>query len=69
MKKNKNYEPICKIANHYAEELDAQFRTLNNFVQYAGEIGRAHETYLRGVIARFLPEKCKVGTGFIASSE
>jgi len=55
------------VAENYANELDAQFRTLNNFVSHAGEIGRAHEYYLRGVLARFLPESLKLGSGFIVS--
>lgn len=56
-----------RIAEHYACELDAQFRTLNHFAAHAGEIGRAHETFLRGVLRRFLPEDLRLGTGFVAS--
>jgi hypothetical protein len=54
-------------AEHCANELDAQFRTLNNFVSQAGEVGRAHEYYLRGVLSRFLPDSIRLGSGFIAS--
>ncbi len=54
-------------AEHCANELDAQFRTLNNFVSQAGEVGRAHEYYLRGVLSRFLPDSIRIGSGFIAS--
>lgn len=57
---------VDSIAGHYAAELDAQFRTLNHFVCHAGEIGRAHETFLRGVLARFLPNKVRLTSGFIA---
>jgi len=55
------------VAKNFAYELDAQFRTLNNFVSHGGEIGRAHEYYLRGVLARFLPDNLQLGSGFIAS--
>jgi len=58
-----------RVADHYAGELDAQFRTLNHFAAHAGEIGRAHETFLRGVLLRFLPEDLRLGTGFVASPE
>jgi len=55
------------IAEHYASELNAQFRTLNHFVGHAGEIGRAHETFLRGILARFLPGDIRITSGFVAS--
>ena len=55
------------VAKNYANELDAQFQTLKNFISHAGEIGRAHEYYLRGVLARFLPDNLQLGSGFIAS--
>jgi hypothetical protein len=55
------------IAEHFASELNAQFRTLNHFVGHAGEIGRAHETFLRGVLARFLPGHIQISSGFVAS--
>lgn len=58
-----------QLAQRYADELSAQFRTLNLFVQHAGEIGRAHETFLRGVFERFLPGKLRCGTGFVASED
>ena len=58
---------MLELADRYAEELSAQFRTLSFFVNHAGEVGRTHETYLRDVIARFLPANCDVGTGFVAS--
>ena len=60
---------VERIAGHYASELDAQFRTLNHFAANAGEIGRAHETFLRGVLSRFLPEDLRPGTGFVASPD
>lgn len=55
------------IAEHYASELNSQFRTLNHFVCHAGEIGRAHETFLRGIMERFLPCDIKLSSGFVAS--
>lgn len=55
------------VAEHYANELDAKYRTLNHFITHAGEIGRAHETFLRGILTKFLPQNIKVSTGFIAS--
>ncbi len=55
------------IAEHFASELNAQFRTLNHFVGHAGEIGRAHEVFLRGVLARFLPGDIELSSGFVAS--
>ena len=45
--------PMLLLADRYSEELTAQFRTLNFFAEHAGEIGRAHETYLRDMIGRF----------------
>ncbi|CAG1016532.1 hypothetical protein ANAEL_05674 [Anaerolineales bacterium] len=61
--------PMLLLAERYSDELTAQFRTLNFFAEHAGEIGRAHETYLRGMIGRFLPAKCSIGTGFIVSNK
>lgn len=63
----KGSEAMQKVAEHYASELNAQFRTLNHFVGHAGEIGRAHETFLRGILTRFLPKDLRVSSGFIAS--
>ncbi len=57
------------VAEHYANELNAQFRTLNHFVSHAGEIGRAHESFLSSVLARFLPGDVKLATGFVASPQ
>ncbi len=65
----KNLDSIEQLADRYADELSAQFRTLNLFVQHAGEVGRAHEVFLRGVLGRFLPEKLRCGSGFIASAD
>jgi hypothetical protein len=65
--KTQGANSVERTAKHYAKELDAQFRTLNNFVRQAGEVGRAHEYYLRGVLSRFLPESIRLGSGFIAS--
>jgi len=65
--KKKGASAIEGTAKNYANELDAQFRTLNNFVGHGGEIGRAHEYFLRGVLARFLPNNLRFGSGFIAS--
>lgn len=62
-------DTMLQLADRYADELSAQFRTLNYFVQHAGEIGRAHETYLRAVIERFLPGSSGIGTGFIVSDK
>ena len=39
------------VAEHYPSEVTAQFRTLNHFVGHSGEIGRAYETFLRGILA------------------
>ena len=61
--------PMLEVAQRYADELTAQFRTLNFFVIHAGEIGTAHETYLKGVISRFLPSKFAIGSGFIANPD
>jgi hypothetical protein len=71
MKSPKQHVPngMVGLAQRYADELSAQFRTLNLFVQHAGEIGRAHETFLRGVLERFLPSKLRCGTGFVASKD
>jgi len=63
----KGSEAMQNVAEHYARELNAQFRTLNHFVSHAGEIGRAHETFLRGILARFLPQNIRVSSGFVAS--
>ena len=49
----KKSNPMIELADRYSDELTSQFRTLNFFVQHAGEIGRAHETYIRGVIESF----------------
>jgi hypothetical protein len=60
---------MLELARRYADELTAQFRTLNFFTLHGGEIGRAHEIYLRAVIERFLPRKIGAGTGFVASRD
>lgn len=65
--KTQGADAMERAAKHYAKELDAQFHTLNNFVSQAGEVGRAHEYYLRGVLSRFLPDSIRLGSGFIAS--
>jgi hypothetical protein len=65
----KNLDSIEQLADRYADELSAQFRTLNLFVQHAGEVGRAHEVFLRGLLARFLPAGLRCGSGFIASPD
>lgn len=56
-----------ELAERYAAELTAQFRTLNIFVQHAGEVGRTHEVFLGQVLARFLPASLRIGTGFVVS--
>lgn len=61
-------EAMERVAEHYAMELDAQFRTLNHFATQAGEIGRAHETYIRAVLRRFLPSRWRLSTGFVAGA-
>ena len=63
----KGSKAMQNVAEHYALELNAQFRTLNHFVGHAGEIGRAHETFLRGILTRFLPQDIRVSSGFVAS--
>lgn len=63
----KGSKAMQNVAEHYACELNAQFRTLNHFVTHAGEIGRAHETFLRGILARFLPKNLRISCGFLAS--
>jgi len=47
--------------------MDAQFRTLNSFVNQTGEIGRSHEVFSGELISRFLPSKLRCGTGFVVS--
>ncbi|MBK8218917.1 MAG: hypothetical protein IPK71_34745 [Myxococcales bacterium] len=61
--------PMKQLAERYAVELTAQFQTLNLFAQNAGEIGRAHEVFLRAVLERFLPKRLRCGTGFVASAD
>lgn len=61
----KGSEAMSNIAEHYSAELNAQFRTLNHFVGNAGEIGRAHETFLRGILSRFLPNDIRLTSGFV----
>ena len=56
-----------RLAEHYADEMSAQFRTLSLFVRHAGEVGRSHEVFLAQVLARFLPQKLRIGTGFVYS--
>lgn len=58
-----------RLAARYADELEAQFRTLSFFVEHAGEVGRTHEVFLRQIIKRFLPGRLRCGTGFIATPE
>lgn len=65
----KNLDSIRQLAGRYSDELTAQFRTLNLFVGHAGEIGRAHEVFLRGALERFLPRRFACGSGFIASAD
>ncbi|MDD1443790.1 hypothetical protein MEO93_26280, partial [Dolichospermum sp. ST_sed3] len=65
--KTKGSDAMEKIAEHYADELDAQFSTLNHFVSHGGEIGRAHEPFLRGILTRFLPQDIRVSSGFVAA--
>jgi hypothetical protein len=65
----KNLDSIELLADRYADELEAQFRTLSLFVQHAGEVGRSHEVFLRGVLQRFLPERLRCASGFIASAD
>ena len=60
--------PMKMLADRYAAELTAQYRTLNLFAQHAGEIGRAHEVFLRAVLQRFLPGRLKCATGFVANA-
>lgn len=57
------------LANAYGEELSSKFRTLNLFTSHGGEIGRAHEHFIREVLERLLPSQRTVGTGFIFSGE
>jgi hypothetical protein len=58
---------MAKLAQSYVGEMQAKFRTLNLFVQHAGEIGKAHEHFLREIIRRFLPLGHKIASGFIVS--
>ncbi len=62
----KGAEAMQNVAERYASKLTAQFRTLNHFIGHSGEIGRAHETFLRGILIRFLPPNIKVSTGLVA---
>ena len=59
--------PTENVSEHYASELNSMFRTLNHFVVHAGEIGRAHESFLRGILDRFMPDNVRLGSGFVAS--
>ncbi len=59
--------PSENLSEHYASELNSMFRTLNHFVVHAGEIGRAHESFLRGILDRFMPDNVRLGSGFVAS--
>lgn len=63
-----NVRGMRDLASSYARELDAQLRTLNLFADHAGEIGRAHEYFLRSVLSRFLPSQLHVGTGFASNA-
>ena len=63
----KNSDAMMNVAAHYASELDAQFRTLNHFTSHSSEIGRVHETFLRGLLSRFMPKNIRVSSGFVAS--
>lgn len=65
----RNLSAVVEVANRYAAELESQFRLLNHFVRHGGEIGRAHESYLRGVLARYLPPRFRTGSGFVASAD
>lgn len=60
---------MLRLSDRYVDELSAQFRTLNFFAEHAGEIGRAHEHYLREVLSRFFPTKYSIGSGFVISNE
>lgn len=65
--RQKTKPDIEGLAGRYAEELDAQFRTLNYFTQHPGEVGRTHEAFLMDVLSRYMPSRLRCGTGFIVS--
>jgi hypothetical protein len=66
-RRNDLHLSMAKLAQSYVGEMQAKFRTLNLFVQHAGEIGRAHEHFLREAIKRFLPFGHRIASGFIVS--
>ncbi|WP_437976136.1 DUF6602 domain-containing protein [Sorangium sp. So ce295] len=65
--RQKTKPDIEGLAGRYAEELDAQFRTLNFFTKHPGEVGRTHEAFIMNVLSRYLPSRLRCGTGFIVS--
>lgn len=60
------FDSMENIASHYANELDAQYGTIQNLTKHTGEIGRAHEIFLREILKRFLPPTIRISSGFVA---
>jgi hypothetical protein len=48
---SKGLTSMQQLADRYAAELEAQFRTLNLFVQHAGEVGRGRTSSLQTTTA------------------
>lgn len=46
-------------------ELDHSFRRLNHLIDHGPTIGSHHESLLRSLLRRFLPERYHVATGFV----
>jgi len=67
MQENIDITSFEELADRYAAELTAQFRTLSIFVNHAGEVGRTHEVFVSQILTRFLPAKLRIGTGFVLS--
>ncbi len=51
------------------QELDASFRKASASTSHYGELGRELETLVKALLSEYLPNKYKVGTGFVRSLE
>ncbi|WP_300667022.1 DUF6602 domain-containing protein [Fluviicola sp.] len=56
---------IIEFHKSTAKELLALKNRVRNLIQHWGEDGRHHEVILKTMIERFLPEKYRIGTGFV----
>lgn len=59
---------IIEFHKSTAKELIALKNRLRNLIQHWPEDGRHHEVVLKTMIERFLPEKYRIGTGFVVQS-